>query len=230
MLSGTGSSFIPMPFNPSENVLWMFNALEWISYHCRPIRFTDLGVGALYIREGVKIEPQAHGGHHEMNRRAGTENVAGIVGFGKAAELAAFEMEETLERIRGLRDYFWERIQHCIEDVRLNGHPIERLSNTLNVGFEFIEGESIVINLDLHGIAVATGSACTSGALEPSHVLTAMGLSPVAAQGSVRFSLGKDTTREEIDQTVGALAAVVTRLRSMSPFYVDAKKRRLASP
>jgi cysteine desulfurase len=188
------------------------------------------GVGALYIRNGVKIEPQVHGGHHEMNRRAGTENVAGIVGFGKAAELAAVEMGESQERIRGLRDQLWEKIQHRIDDVRLNGHPVGRLPNTLNVSFEFVEGESIVISLDLHGIAASTGSACTSGALEPSHVLTAMGLSPAAAQGSMRFSLGKETTREEVDQTVGALAAVVTRLRSMSPFYTDAKKRRSASP
>ena len=188
------------------------------------------GVGALYIRDGVKIESQSHGGHHEMNRRAGTENVAGIVGFGKAAELAAVETGETQERIRGLRDQLWEKIQHCIDDVRLNGHPVERLPNTLNVSFEFVEGESIVISLDLHGIAASTGSACTSGALEPSHVLTAMGLSPMAAQGSVRFSLGKETTREEVDQTVGVLAAVVTRLRSMSPFYFDAKKKKVGFP
>ena len=188
------------------------------------------GVGALYVRDGVTIESQVHGGHHEMNRRAGTENVAGIVGFGKAAELAAAEMGKIQGRIKELRDTLWEEMRQRIENVRLNGHPVERLPNTLNVCFEFIEGESIIINLDLHGIAASTGSACTSGALEPSHVLTAMGLSAMAAQGSVRFSLGGETTREEIDQTVQVMTSVVAQLRSMSPFYADAKRRRLASP
>ena len=111
-----------------------------------------------------------------MNRRPGTENVAGIVGSGKAAELAFSELEETRERMKALRDYFWEKIQERIDEVRLNGHPVKRLPNTLNVSFEWIEGESLVINLDLHGIATSTGSACTSGALEPSHVLVAMGV------------------------------------------------------
>lgn len=187
------------------------------------------GVGALYIRDGVKIESQVHGGHHEMNRRAGTENVAGIVGFGKAAELAGVEIGKYQESIGGLRDYFWEKIRQSIDHVRLNGHPVERLPNTLNVCFEFIEGESVVINLDLQEIAISTGSACTSGALEPSHVLTAMGLPLVAAQGSLRFSLGGETTREEIDLTVGVLTEVVTRLRSMSPFYADARKKEIRS-
>jgi cysteine desulfurase len=185
------------------------------------------GVGALYVRDGVRIESQIHGGHHERNRRAGTENVAGIVGFGRAAELAALEMADARQRIRRLRDHLWERIRDSIDDVRLNGHPVERLPNTLNVSFNFVEGESIVISLDLQGIAASTGSACTSGALEPSHVLTAMGLTRAAAQGSVRFSLGKDTTLEETDQTVGVLADVVTRLRSMSPFYIDARKKKV---
>jgi cysteine desulfurase len=184
------------------------------------------GVGALYIKNGTSVRPLLHGGHHEMNRRAGTENVAGIVGFGKAAELASVGLTERQTGFESLRDYFWERIQQTVDHIHLNGHPTERLPNTLNVTFEFIEGESAVINLDLHGIAASSGSACTSGSLEPSHVLTAMGLSKQMAQGSLRFSLGKQTTREQIDQAVEVVTEVVHRLRSMSPFYADAKQRK----
>lgn len=184
------------------------------------------GVGALFIKEGTLIEPLHHGGHHELNRRAGTENVAGIVGFGKASELAFEELLGNPERVKPLRDYFWGKIQQGIDHVHLNGHPTKRLPNTLNVTFEFIEGESLVINLDLFGIATSTGSACTSGALEPSHVLLAMGLPALQAQGSLRISIGGDTTREEVDQTVEVLKETVHRLRSMSPFYADLKVKR----
>jgi cysteine desulfurase len=184
------------------------------------------GVGALFIKEGTLIEPLHHGGHHELNRRAGTENVSGIVGFGKASELAFEELLENPERAKPLRDYFWEKIQHGIDHVHLNGHPTQRLPNTLNVTFEFIEGESLVINLDLFGIATSTGSACTSGALEPSHVLLAMGVPALQAQGSLRISMGRESTQEEVDQTVEALKETVRRLRSMSPFYADLKVKR----
>ncbi|MCJ7642470.1 MAG: cysteine desulfurase NifS [Desulfobacterales bacterium] len=181
------------------------------------------GVGALYVKDGVTIECQTHGGSHERQRRAGTENVAGIVGLGKAAELASMEIGETQENIRILRDYFWGCIQGHIDRVQLNGDPVQSLPNTLNVTFDSVQGESVVINLDLQGVSVSTGSACTSGALEASHVLMAMGMSPMAAQGSLRFSLGRWTTREEIDQTVGLLAKTVNRLRSVRPSPLDAR-------
>jgi cysteine desulfurase len=174
------------------------------------------GVGALYIRKGIELEPILHGGYHEMNRRAGTENVPGIVGFGKAAELSRAELEDRsrIESMEALRDYFLERIQQDLRGVRLNGHPIKRLPNTLNVSFESISGESLAINLDLHGIAVSIGSACTSGAIQPSHVLQAMGVPPTLVQSSLRFSLGRETTRDEIDLTVETLRDIVDRLRS----------------
>jgi len=182
------------------------------------------GVGALFVRTGVQIEPLVHGGHHEMNRRAGTENVAGIAGFGKAGEMALSSLGEGSETIRTLRDYFWERIEERIPHVYLNGHPFRRLPNTLHVSFEFVGGESLLILLDLSGIAVSGGSACTSGAQEPSHVLAAMGISKEIAQGSIRFSLGRGTKREEIDRAVEVLREAVNRLRSMSPLFADRKK------
>jgi len=192
------------------------------------------GIGALYIRKGTKITPQAQGGHHEMGRRAGTENVAAIVGFGKAAELAKRELPEENKKLILLRDYLYKGITSKIEYVRLNspsidsglvpslsrdGHPEKRLPNTLNVGFKFLEGESIVLNLDMEGVAVSTGSACTSGSLEPSHVLTAMGIDPADTQGSIRFSLGRDNTKEDMDYVLGVLPPIIKRLRDMSPLY-----------
>lgn len=182
------------------------------------------GVGALFLRSGLKIEPLIHGGHHEMNRRAGTENVAGIVGFGRAAELSSASLGEGQEPSCALRDYFWERVRERIDYTHLNGHPMKRLPNTLNLSFEFVRGESILIDLDLHGIAVSAGSACASGSLESSHVLAAMGIPASVAQGSLRFSLGRETTREEIDHTVKVLEEAVHRLRQMSPLYADVKK------
>jgi cysteine desulfurase len=177
------------------------------------------GVGALYIRKGTKIDPIMHGGHHEMGRRAGTENVAGIVGLGKAAELAKKEAAEEIKKLKDLRDYFYKELISKIPDVRLNGDPQMRLPNTLNVGFRYLEGESIILSLDLEGIAASTGSACTSGTLEPSHVLMAMGLEPADAQGSIRFSLGRDNTKEDIDYVLSVLPPIIRRLREMSPLY-----------
>ena len=176
------------------------------------------GIGAIYIKKGTKITQQTHGGHHEMNKRAGTENVPGIVGLGKAAKLAKKEIPEEY-KIKDLRDYLYKGITSNIEDVRLNGHPEKRLPNTLNISFTYLEGESIILNLDMEGIAVSTGSACTSGTLEPSHVLTAMGVDAVNTQGSVRFSLGRYNTKEEMDYVIEALPPIIKRLRTMSPLY-----------
>jgi cysteine desulfurase len=179
------------------------------------------GVGALYIKKGVKLTPLLHGGHHEKNRRAGTENVAGIVGFGKAAELAAKNMPQETKHIRALRDRLERGILENIKHTYLNGHPDNRLCNTANISFEFLEGESIILNLDMEGVAVSTGSACTSGSLEPSHVLTAMGIDAVRTQGSLRFSLGKDNTEDDIDFVVKALPPIIEKLRKMSPLYKE---------
>lgn len=177
------------------------------------------GVGALYIRKGTKITPQSQGGHHEMGKRAGTENVPGIVGMARAAELAKKEIAGEVSTLTGLRERLYEGITSKIEHVKLNGHPADRLANTLNVGFKYLEGESIVLNLDMEGIAVSTGSACTSGSLEPSHVLTAMGVDAAETQGSIRFSLGRDNTKEDIEYVLEILPPIITRLRDMSPLY-----------
>lgn len=175
------------------------------------------GIGALYIRKGVKITPLSHGGHHERKLRAGTENVAGIVGLGKAVELAAADRENKNKRLAALRDRLYKGITESLGDVSLNGHPTERLPGTLNLSFRYIEGESIMLNLDLQGVCVSTGSACTSGTLEPSHVLTAMGVKPEITQGSIRFSLGEGNTEEEVDYCISILPEIVKRLRAMSP-------------
>ncbi len=177
------------------------------------------GVGVLYIRKGERIEPLITGGHHERNLRAGTENVPGIVGLGEAAKIAREERIEEAERISQLRDRLEKGIMENIPHVRINGDVNNRLPNTLNVSFEYVEGESIILNLDLQGIAVSSGSACTSGSLEPSHVLLAMGVPPVPAQGSVRFSLGKDNTEEEIDRVLEVLPPIIDKLRKLSPLY-----------
>jgi len=177
------------------------------------------GVGALYIRKGTKVTPLILGGHHERNRRAGTENTTGIVGFGEAARIAKKELPRESSYLRGLRDYLLDGITDKIKEIHLNGHPKKRLPSTLNVTFKYLEGESIILNLDLEGIGVSTGSACTSGSLEPSHVLAAMGLDPVDAQGSVRFSLGHDNTKEDMDYVLEVLPPIIERLRKMSPLY-----------
>ena len=176
------------------------------------------GTGALYIRQGVQIDPLAHGGGNEGRRRAGTENVAGIVGLGKAIELQLAEREKAQEQVRALRDRLEQGLLKVLEDVKVNGHPRPRLANTLNVSFRGIEAEGVVVDLDLQGVAVSSGSACTSGESEPSHVLLAMGLEPRLAAGSVRFSLGWGNTSEEVDYTLEILPNIVGRLRAMSVF------------
>lgn len=184
------------------------------------------GVGALYVRRGMRLEKLIHGGHHERNRRAGTENVPGIVGLGKAAQLALKNMDREREHLWKLSERLKEGIVKRVKFVRQNGHPQNRIPNTVNLSFEFVEGESIVLGLDMHGICVSTGSACTSGSLEPSHVLMALNVPPELAHGSVRFSLGSGNTEEEIDYTIEKVAEVVERLRMMSPLYADAVRKR----
>jgi cysteine desulfurase len=175
------------------------------------------GAGALYVRKGVRLNKLMHGGHHERDRRAGTENVPGIVGFGKAAELALADLESRSAHMRELRDRLERRVFGLVHDVRLNGGPLNRLPNISNLSFGGLDGESLLISLDLRGVAVSTGAACASGSLEPSHVLKAMGLDREAIRGSLRFSLSALTTREEIDYTVDVLVETVERLRAMAP-------------
>jgi len=175
------------------------------------------GVGALYIRKGTRLIPFIHGGEQERRRRASTENTPGIVGFGKAVELAQQGMSEEAERLRHLRDKLIKGLLERIDHIRLNGHPLIRLPNNVNVSVDYVEGESMVLNLDLEGICISTGSACSSSSLEPSHVLLALGLSHERAHGSLRFSLGKWTTGEEIDRVLEVLPRIVAKLRAMSP-------------
>jgi len=175
------------------------------------------GVGALYIRKGTRLIPFMHGGEQERRRRASTENIPGIVGFGKAVELARQEMTEEAERLVYLRDQLIKGLLERIDHTRLNGHPLNRLPNNVNISVDFVEGESMLLNLDLEGICASTGSACSSSSLEPSHVLLALGLSPELAHGSLRFSLGKWTTEEEIGRVLEVLPKIVARLRAMSP-------------
>ena len=177
------------------------------------------GVGALVIRNGVRVLPQIHGGAQERSRRAGTENVAGVVGMAKAVQLANLHLEENSQRIIRLRDRLVDSLLSGFDHVRLNGHPTERLPGNTNFSFEFIEGESLLLNLDLKGIAASSGSACTSGSLDPSHVLLSMGLCHEIAHGSLRLTLGKGTSDEEIDTLLEVLPEIVERLRSMSPLY-----------
>ena len=179
------------------------------------------GIGFLYIRTGVKIRSFIHGGAQERKRRAGTENVPGIVGFGKAAEIAAANMEERIKYESELRDYLMDRVMAEIPYARINGRRENRLPNNANFSFQFIEGESMLIMLDDKGICGSSGSACTSGSLDPSHVLLAIGLPHEIAHGSLRLTLSEETTKEDIDYTVDNLKAIVARLRSMSPLYED---------
>jgi len=175
------------------------------------------GVGVLYIRKGTKIVPMQYGGHHEFKRRAGTENTPGIMGLAKAMEVAYAKLDETNKRIAHLRDKLQKGITDNIEDVQINGSVEHGLSHILNVSFNYVEGEAILLNLDTHGICVSAGSACTSESLEPSHVLAAMGVPADVARGAIRFSLGTENTEEEIDFTVKTLIKVIQRLRDMSP-------------
>lgn len=181
------------------------------------------GIGFLYIRKGVKIKSFIHGGAQERKRRAGTENVPGIVGYGLAAEIADKTMKERTAREIELRDYMTGRLLNEIPFCRLNGDAVKRLPNNVNISFEFIEGESLLIMLDMKGICASSGSACTSGSLDPSHVLLAIGLPHEVAHGSLRLTLSAETTKEDIDTTVEAIKEIVGRLRSMSPLYEDYK-------
>lgn len=179
------------------------------------------GVGAMYLRRGTRIDRFMHGGHQERNRRAGTHNVAGIVGLGVASELALNDLDKNYRFVRHLRDKLEQGILGAIPEVKLNGHPDpeKRLPNTLNVSFNYIEGESLLLFFDMKGIAASSGSACTSGSLEPSHVMNAMGVDIVLAHSSTRFSLGADNTEQEIDYVLSELPPIVQRLREMSPLY-----------
>lgn len=186
------------------------------------------GIGFLYIRKGVKIRSFVHGGAQERKRRAGTENVPGIVGMGAAVERAMRTMETRTAKERKLRDYLIERIEAEIPYCRLNGDRTNRLPNNVNFSFRFIEGESLLIMLDMKGICSSSGSACTSGSLDPSHVLLAIGLPHEIAHGSLRMTLGEETTREDLDYTVDTLKEIVANLRSMSPLYEDFIKKQNA--
>ena len=176
------------------------------------------GVGVLYVRKGTRLSPFMLGGHQEAGRRAGTENVPGIVGLGKACELAAENFETENSKVKALRDKLEKAILETCPDCRINGYPENRLPNTSNISFEYIEGEAILLMLDKYGICASSGSACTSGSLEPSHVLRAMGVPFTAAHGSIRFSLSRYSTEEEVDYTIEKLPPIINQLRELSPF------------
>lgn len=180
------------------------------------------GIGALYIRKGVRLDNLIHGGAQEMKKRAGTENLPGIVGFGKAAQLAKDNFDEHVKKVSGLRDYFLERVLNEIPDTVLNGSKDHRHPGNANITFKFIEGESLLLMLDHKGIAVSTGSACSSASLMPSHVLSAIGVPVEMIHGTLRFTIGDPTTKEDIDYTVDALKEIVSKLRKWSP--IDAEK------
>ena len=183
------------------------------------------GIGFLYIRKGVKIRSFVHGGGQERKRRAGTENVPGIVGIGTATARAIRTMEERTKKEAELRDYLISRVLEEVPYTKLNGHPERRLPNNANFSFRFIEGESLLIMLDMKGICASSGSACTSGSLDPSHVLLAIGLPHEIAHGSLRLTLSEETTKEEIDYVVESIKEIVTKLRNMSPLYEDFVKK-----
>ena len=177
------------------------------------------GIGVLYLRRGTRLENLLHGGSHERNRRAGSENVPSIVGLGEAAALANKEREANVEHLEQLTDKLRQGLHERINYIHENSYPENSLPGTLNISFEYIEGESLILRLDMEGICVSTGSACTSGSMEPSHVLAALGLPPRLAQGTVRFSLGKDNTEAEIDEVIDKVPKIVEQMRGMSPAY-----------
>ncbi|HHT50068.1 MAG TPA: cysteine desulfurase NifS [Eubacteriaceae bacterium] len=181
------------------------------------------GIGALYIKKGIKIDPIIHGGAQERKKRAGTENVPGIVGFGKAAEIAYNNLDKNIQDLTNLRDKLIKGIFDNIDYVILNGHPHNRLPGNVNISFQFIEGEALLLSLDMVGICGSSGSACTSGTLDPSHVLLAIGLSHEIAHGSLRLSIGKYTKEEDIDYLLQELPKIIKRLRNMSPLYEKVK-------
>lgn len=182
------------------------------------------GVGMLYIKKGIRLENLIHGGAQERKMRAGTENVPGIMGFAKAVEIAGNTMDESIKKMTVLRDRFMKLIPERIDNAKLNGHPVKRLPGNVNFSFEFIEGESLLLYLDMDGISGSSGSACTSGALDPSHVLMGIGLAHEIAHGSLRLSLSDFNTEEEVDYTVEKLVNVIDRLRQMSPLYTGRRK------
>lgn len=184
------------------------------------------GVGALYVKKGVKLFPYIHGGGQEKGRRAGTENVAGIVGFGKAMELAVSNIDKKAEKISKLRDLYIDTVLKEIPYVRLNGHRTQRLCNNANISFRFIEGEALLLSLDLVGICASSGSACTSGSLDPSHVLLAIGLPHEIAHGSLRITFGDFNTEEEVYYIIEKLKEIVARLRAMSPLYESVERNK----
>ncbi|MDP2892389.1 MAG: cysteine desulfurase NifS [Bacillota bacterium] len=184
------------------------------------------GTGALYVKKGIKLSPQSHGGAHESKRRAGTENVPGIVGLGKAIELAGANIGGYAERLRAMREKLIRGIQENVSDVRLNGHPEKRLPGNANFSFEFIEGEALLLLLDMAGISSSTGSACTSGSFKPSHVLSAIGLPAEIAQGSVRFTFGDANKEGDADYCIEQIIKIVQRLRAMSPLFAQEKGMR----
>ena len=177
------------------------------------------GIGALYVRSGVNFEKFISGGHQERNKRAGTENVAGIVGMGKAIELAYNNLDEHNKKIKELRDYYVEQVKERIQYIKVNGDMEKRLPGNSNISFRFIEGEGLLLNLDLKGICASSGSACTSGSLDPSHVLLAIGLPHEIAHGSLRITIGKYNTKEDVDYLIESLVEIVNRLREMSPLW-----------
>jgi cysteine desulfurase len=179
--------------------------------------YAPKGIGALYVRRGVRLAQQQVGGHQERERRAGTENVPAIVAFGEAARIAREELEQRSTQARRLRDRFEAEVERRVNDVVLNGDPEHRLPHLSNISFRYVEGEGLLINLDLQGVAVSTGSACSSGTLEPSPVIRALGRNEELARGSIRFSFGKDNTEADVDYVVDVLADAVARLRELSP-------------
>jgi len=181
------------------------------------------GVGAMYVRKGTKLISLMHGGEQEKRRRAGTENVPAIVGLGKAVELAGQDMGKEAERLAYLRDKLIKGLGDKIDHIRLNGHPARRLPNNVNVSIDFVEGESMLLNLDLEGICASTGSACSSASLEPSHVLLALGVLPEQAHGSLRFTLGRENSEEDVERVLEVLPGIVAKLRAMSPLLKTQK-------
>ena len=176
------------------------------------------GIGALYVRKGTEVDPQIHGGGHERGLRSSTENVPGIVGLGKAAEIARRDFDSTTAAMRGMRDRIIQRVPELVPRAYLNGHRARRLVNNVNFRFDFIEGEALMLQLDMKGVAVSTGSACSTGSLEPSHVLMALGLSHEQAHGNLRLTLGRENTYEDVDHFLAVLPGIVSRLREISPF------------
>jgi cysteine desulfurase len=187
------------------------------------------GVGALYVRKGVRLTPLVHGGHQERNRRAGTHNMPGIVGLGTACEIAAADLQNTADRLRRLRDRLEQGLLAAIPESQVNGHPSQRLPNTLNISFNYIEGEAVLLFLDMQGIAASSGSACMSDSFGQSHVIDAMGVDPMMANSAIRFGLGYDNTEADVDQVLEILPGIVKKLRDMSPFYHERAAAKLTA-